>query len=96
MSDDDYQAIYCRWAEQRYGIADVLKVDFDIEEGWPGTDVTPGDGWHCVVEISTAEATGHKFSPNPRHTREVPAHAMGEMMQSLVAAALRQPVERAK
>jgi hypothetical protein len=33
----------CRWAEKKYDVPEVSKVEMIFDEGWGGTEVTPGD-----------------------------------------------------
>lgn len=55
MSTDE---LFCRWAEAKYGIGRVTRVDFEHDEGWGGTDVTPGDP--ARVEVYVEDGAGHR------------------------------------
>jgi hypothetical protein len=52
MSVDE---MLCRWAEGKYGLTNVVRVEFVYDEGFPGTDVTPADMPSMDVAVTTAD-----------------------------------------
>jgi hypothetical protein len=70
----------CRWAEAKYGMTDVTLVEFEHEEGWGGTDVTPGDPDRVKVYVTDSEARWLKESEIevlPALIREIVEFSMG-------------------
>jgi hypothetical protein len=53
VSDEDYQALYCRWAEQEFNLTGVRAVAFHAADGCY-SDVTPGDP-RLLVDITLAD-----------------------------------------
>jgi hypothetical protein len=49
------EEMLCRWAEQKYGLPRVLKVEFEFDEGWGGTDITPGDPARIDLYVTTPD-----------------------------------------
>jgi hypothetical protein len=44
--------LLCRWAEQRYALASVVKVDFEFADDGDYSDLTPGEGPYMRVMIT--------------------------------------------
>jgi hypothetical protein len=59
VSDERYQEIYCRWAEQKYGLTGVVKVGFEAADGCY-SDVTPGDP-RLLVDVTLEDGRKPTF-----------------------------------
>lgn len=54
-ADEWINATLCRWAEAKYGLADVTRVLFDHGQKGPYSDVTPDIDAYVEVRVWTAE-----------------------------------------
>lgn len=45
-------SLLCRWAEKKYGLHAVEKVDFEFRDDGDWSEVTPGDGPYMAVVVT--------------------------------------------
>lgn len=75
------EEMYCRWAEKKYGVASVERVEFVADPGWAGTDVTPGDPPSFTVRITASDGAKAEYvdvEMLPSLIREICEFALGE------------------
>lgn len=72
------------WAADREGVSslNVLSVEFDFDQGWPGTDVTPGEPPEVVIKYKIEKEVVY------RH----PVNELGEFIAELSQVASRGPL----
>lgn len=48
----------CRWAEKKYGLASVTRVEFTFHDDGDYSELTPGDGPYMRVTVSYLGSQG--------------------------------------
>lgn len=74
----------------KYWIADreavsvlrISDIEFDFDEGWPGTDVTPGELPEVVIKYTVTRDVVYRR----------PSHELGELLMEFVSVAARGPL----
>lgn len=73
MNDNELNAIYVLWAEKWFSpfvtSSKVTEVSFHHEEGWAGTDVTPG--YEASLRADIVFADGSKVSREVEFTTDL-------------------------
>lgn len=71
------------WAAGREGVSqlDILDIEYDFDEGWPGTDVTPGDLPEVVIQYKVQKHVIYKK----------PVAELGDFITELAAAMANRP-----
>jgi len=67
-----------RWAEQKYGLENVVRVDFDLSEGYGGGCETCGYGSHPpVIDVFVVTGDGRAHTYEERYA--------GDLINSILA-----------
>lgn len=85
MSADPVETMLCRWAEDQFGHATVVAVDFAFEDDGDYSEVTPGDGPYMSITVTyLGRGGGGSRQHTTRHVRydtalirEILRHAVG-------------------
>lgn len=82
----DMNEILKYWAADREGVSvlAISEIEFDLDDGWPGTDVTPGDLPEVVVKYTVTREVVY------RH----PVSKLGDFISQLADVGMRGPFRR--
>jgi hypothetical protein len=82
--DATLDKIVKQWVADREGVSvlDVTDLEYDFDEGWPGTEVTPGELPEIVIKYTIKKTQVY------RH----PANKLGDFIFELAKVARRGPL----
>jgi hypothetical protein len=72
----------CRWAEQTYGIAGVVDVQFEMRDDGDYSELTPGDGPYMEVTITYLGKQGVGPQRHKRRERHYDTALVREILAS--------------
>jgi len=80
----DLKEILKYWAADREGVSvlNISDLEFDFDNGWPGTDVTPGDLPEVAITYNVTKSVTY------RH----PVSELGDFIFQLATVAARGPI----
>lgn len=81
----DLKEILRSWAAGREGVSqlEITGIEFDFDEGWPGTDVTPGDMPEICVQYRVTRHVIYKR----------PVDELGDFIMELAGAMHKWPAQ---